>query len=64
MHGGAGVWYHQSDTGIPSILTAGFGKRQRRVESGLDGVEFEANVCIGRVIDCRRGDIYYSNGHF
>jgi len=49
MRGGSDVWYHHSDTGIPSILTEGFGKCQRRVKFGRDGMELEANVCIGRV---------------
>lgn len=31
MHGGAGVWHHQGDTGIPAILPAGIGERRRRV---------------------------------
>ena len=50
MHGGAGNRHHQGDIGIPPILTTRIGKRQRRVESGGDGVEFEANVCAGGVI--------------
>ena len=47
MYGGAGDWHHQIGTGIPSILTARIGKCQRRVESGGDGMELEANVYIG-----------------
>ena len=49
MHGGAGDRHHQGNIGIPPILTTWIGKRQRRVESGGDSVELEANVCIGGI---------------
>ena len=42
--------HHQGDTGISAILAAWIGERQRRVYSGGDGVEFEANVCVGGVV--------------
>ena len=50
IHGGAGDRHHQGDIGIPPILTTRTGKHQRRVESGRDGVELEANVCIGGIV--------------
>jgi len=54
MYGGTGDWHHQIGTGIPStpryaLLTAGTGKRQRRIEFGGDGVELETDVCIGGI---------------
>ncbi len=57
MHGGAGVWHHQDDTGISPILTAGIGERQRRIEFGRDDVEFEANVCVSWVIERQKSDL-------
>jgi hypothetical protein len=50
MYGGAGVWHHQGDTGVPAIPAKGIGESQRRVQSRRDGVEFEANVCVGKVV--------------
>ena len=37
------------------ILAARIGTRQRRVESGGHGVEFEADVCLGGVAQSRNG---------
>ena len=60
-HGGAGIWHHQDDTVIPPILAAWIGERRRRVQSGRDGVEFEANVCVGGVIWSGNEAIYDGN---
>ena len=43
-HGGTGDRHRQIGARIPSVLVAGAGKRQRRMEFGGAGVELEANV--------------------
>ena len=50
MHGGTGNWHHQIGAGIPAILATRTGKSERRIQFGRDGVELEANVCVGRAI--------------
>ena len=49
IDGGAGDRHRQVGDGISAIFVTRFGGRQRRVEFGSDGVEFETDVCIDGV---------------
>ena len=62
VHGGDGVRGDQGGAGIPPLSSARVTRRRGRMESGVHGVESEADVCSGRRISGISGSRWSSCG--
>ena len=61
IYRGDGVWHCERGVRIPAIPSSRAASGARRMESGLHGLESEADVCFEGLRACSR-QVYHSNG--
>jgi len=49
VHGGAGVWHHQTGDGLPPVPVAWIEGRDGGMDAGLHRLQFEAAPCAGGI---------------